>query len=45
MSLQIHLIQEVTELPIPFAEKCVVLQRSDGARCQQENKLVARYLG
>lgn len=36
---------KVAGLTVNAAQKCVVLQRSDGARCQQEGKLVARYLG
>lgn len=36
---------KVAGLNIAAPKKCVVLQRSDGARCQQDGKLVARYLG
>jgi len=35
----------VAGLKIGDPEKCVVLQRSDGARSQENGKLVARYLG
>lgn len=36
---------KVAGLKVSAPKKCVVLQRSDGARCQQDGKLVARYLG
>lgn len=36
---------KVAGLMIHAASKCVVLQRSDGARCQEDRKLVSRYLG
>jgi len=36
---------KVSGLKISDANKCVVLQRSDGARSQENGKLVARYLG
>jgi len=36
---------KVAGLRVTAPKKCVVLQRSDGARCQQDGKLVARYLG
>ena len=36
---------KVAGLMIHASGKCVVLQRSDGARCQEDGKLVARYLG
>lgn len=36
---------KVAGLKVRSPKKCVVLQRSDGARCQEEGKLVARYLG
>jgi len=35
----------VAGLKISDPTKCVVLQRSDGARSQENGKLVARYLG
>ena len=35
----------VAGLKISDPDKCVVLQRSDGARSQENGKLVARYLG
>jgi hypothetical protein len=35
---------KVAGLKINSLTKCVVLQRSDGTRCQQDGKLVARYL-
>lgn len=35
----------VAGLKISDSDKCVVLQRSDGARSQENGKLVARYLG
>lgn len=35
---------KVAGLMVNVPKKCVVLQRSDGARCQQDGKLVARYL-
>lgn len=36
---------KVAGLMVNSPQKCVVLQRSDGARCQQNGKMVARYLG
>jgi len=36
---------KVAGLKIGDIDKCVVLQRSDGARSQENGKLVARYLG
>jgi len=36
---------KVAGLVLHAPKKCVVLQRSDGARSQEEGKLVARYLG
>jgi len=36
---------KVAGLKIGDPDKCVVLQRSDGARSQENGKLVARYLG
>ncbi len=36
---------KVAGLKISDPDKCVVLQRSDGARSQENGKLVARYLG
>lgn len=36
---------KVAGLMVKAPDKCVVLQRSDGARCQENGKLVARYLG
>lgn len=36
---------KVAGLRVSAPQKCVVLQRSDGARCQQNGKMVARYLG
>lgn len=36
---------KVAGLKISDSDKCVVLQRSDGARSQENGKLVARYLG
>jgi len=36
---------KVAGLKIGDPSKCVVLQRSDGARSQENGKLVARYLG
>lgn len=35
---------KVAGLMVGAPQKCVVLQRSDGARCQQDGKLVTRYL-
>ncbi len=35
---------KVAGLMVNAPQKCVVLQRSDGARCRQNGKLVARYL-
>lgn len=36
---------KVVGLMINSPSECAVLQRSDGARCQENGKLVARYLG
>jgi alanyl-tRNA synthetase len=36
---------KVAGLVVNAPKKCVVLQRSDGARSQEDGKLVARYLG
>ncbi len=36
---------KVAGLMVNAPDHCVVLQRSDGARCQQDGKLVTRYLG
>ena len=36
---------KVAGLKISDPDRCVVLQRSDGARSQENGKLVARYLG
>lgn len=36
---------KVVGLKISAPDKCVVLQRADGARSQENGKLVARYLG
>lgn len=36
---------KVAGLKISDSDRCVVLQRSDGARSQENGKLVARYLG
>ncbi|ABA89477.1 hypothetical protein Pcar_2238 [Syntrophotalea carbinolica DSM 2380] len=36
---------KVAGLMVKSPTKCVVLERSDGARCTQDGKLVARYLG
>lgn len=36
---------KVAGLMVDAADKCVVLERSDGSRCQQNGKLVTRYLG
>ena len=36
---------KVAGLRVKAPSKCVVLERSDGARCQEDGKLVARYLG
>jgi hypothetical protein len=36
---------KVAGLMINAPNKCVVLERNDGVRCQEDGKLVARYLG
>ncbi|WP_303721903.1 hypothetical protein [Malonomonas rubra] len=35
---------KVAGLNVNVPNECVILQRSDGARCQENGKLVARYL-
>ena len=35
----------VAGLTVGAPKECAILQRSDGARCQENGKLVARYLG
>ncbi|SHI94508.1 hypothetical protein SAMN02745165_01205 [Malonomonas rubra DSM 5091] len=36
---------KVAGLNINLPKECVILQRSDGSRCQENGKLIARYLG
>ena len=36
---------KVAGLKVSAPKECVILQRSDGSRCQENGKLVARYLG
>ncbi|PLX97660.1 MAG: hypothetical protein C0622_12650 [Desulfuromonas sp.] len=36
---------KVAGLKISAPTRCVILERSDGARCQENGKLIVRYLG
>ena len=40
-----NLTYKVVGLMVNAPNECAVLQRSDGARCHENGKLVARYLG